>query len=178
MKLTPKQERFIQEYLVDLNATQAATRAGYSAKSAETIGLQLLRKKQVSSAISQAQAKTANKLEITKERLISALLPIVDADVQHYQDIDEGGFVKLKQFKDMPKGASLAIKTITEDRIIKETPDGEAVIVKDQRRVDLYDKIRAVETIAKMLGFMTDGKVNADLNVNFRFAYDTEASKQ
>ena len=46
--LTPKQQRFVEEYLIDLNATQAAIRAGYSEKTADSIGLQLLRKTQVS----------------------------------------------------------------------------------------------------------------------------------
>ena len=45
--LTPKQQRFVEEYLIDLNATQAAIRAGYSEKTADSIGLQLLRKTQV-----------------------------------------------------------------------------------------------------------------------------------
>lgn len=53
--LTDKQQRFVDEYLIDLNATQAAIRAGYSEKTADSIGLQLLRKTQVAEAIEEAQ---------------------------------------------------------------------------------------------------------------------------
>lgn len=55
--LTPKQQRFVEEYLIDLNATQSAIRAGYSEKTADSIGLQLLRKTQVAEAIAGAKAE-------------------------------------------------------------------------------------------------------------------------
>jgi phage terminase small subunit len=161
------QARFVQEYLVDGkgDGKAAAIRSGYSPKCADVTASKLLRMAKIQAALKAAQAKTAAKLEITREYLIKALLPIVDSDVQDYQDIDEGGFLKLKQFKHMPKGSTLAIESITEDRIIKETPNGDDVLVKDQRRVKLYDKIRAVETVAKMLGFMSDFKGSMDLNI-------------
>ena len=63
--LTPKQEAFVREYLIDLNATQAAIRAGYSAKSAMEQGYQLLQKTSVASAIGEAQAKRAEKCDIS-----------------------------------------------------------------------------------------------------------------
>lgn len=78
--LTAKQERFIAEYLIDLNATQAAIRAGYSAHTAGAIGDENLRKPAISAAIKAAQEKTAKKLEITRERLLSELWNIVIAD--------------------------------------------------------------------------------------------------
>ncbi|QTX33355.1 terminase small subunit [Aminithiophilus ramosus] len=60
-KLTPKQAWFVAEYLVDLNATQAGIRAGYSLKTADSIGLQLLRKTQVALAIQKAQEDRARR---------------------------------------------------------------------------------------------------------------------
>lgn len=76
MKLTPKQERFIKEYLIDLNATQAAIRAGYSAKTAGVIGDENLKKPYIASAIKVEQDKTSAKLEITRESLLETLLRI------------------------------------------------------------------------------------------------------
>ena len=64
-ELTHKQARFVQEYLIDLNATQAANRAGYSAKSAARIGVELLNKTQVSQAVIKARGKMAQKAERT-----------------------------------------------------------------------------------------------------------------
>ena len=64
-KLTEKQKRFVQEYLVDLNATAAAKRAGYSEKSASRIAVELLNKTQVSAEIQKQQAKRQKRVEIT-----------------------------------------------------------------------------------------------------------------
>ena len=76
MKLTAKQQRFIEEYLIDLNATQAAIRAGYSEKTAYAIGEENLRKPVIKAEIERLQAETSNKLQVTKEGLINDLLTI------------------------------------------------------------------------------------------------------
>lgn len=62
--MTPKQEAFVREYLIDLNATQAAIRAGYSQQTAEQQGHQLLKKTSVAEAVAQAQAERAEKCDI------------------------------------------------------------------------------------------------------------------
>ena len=81
-KLTPKQARFVAEYLVDLNATQAAIRAGYSRKTADSIGLQLLRKTQVASAIQKAQEDRARRVEITQDEIIRDIMEVRDRCMQ------------------------------------------------------------------------------------------------
>lgn len=73
MALTDKQRRFVQEYLLDSNATQAAIRAGYSEKTAEQIGHQLLKKTSVAAAIAKLQVKMARKAEVTIESLACEL---------------------------------------------------------------------------------------------------------
>jgi uncharacterized small protein (DUF1192 family) len=77
-KLTAKQKRFIEEYLIDLNATQAAIRAGYSKKTAYSIGEENLRKPVIKAEIERLQTETSNKLQVTKETLINDLLTIKD----------------------------------------------------------------------------------------------------
>ena len=72
-ELTPKQEAFVREYLIDLNATQAAIRAGYSAKNAETIGYQLLQKTLVRAAIDEQMLKRETKTEITAEWVLNTI---------------------------------------------------------------------------------------------------------
>ncbi len=69
-KLRPKQERFISEYLIDLNATQAAIRAGYSAHTAKSIGQENLTKPAIASAIAAAQNKAAEKAGVTLDWLL------------------------------------------------------------------------------------------------------------
>ena len=63
--LTPKQEAFVREYLIDLNATQAAIRAGYSKKTAKSVGCENLTKPDVAEAVAKAQAERAQKCEIS-----------------------------------------------------------------------------------------------------------------
>lgn len=73
-KLTPKQDLFVHEYLVDLNAKQAAIRAGYSPKTAEWIGPQLLQKTHVQDELAKRQARRSARLEIRAEDVLRRLL--------------------------------------------------------------------------------------------------------
>ena len=84
-KLTPKQERFVAEYLIDLNATQAAIRAGYSHKSAARIGVELLNKTQVSSAIEKARLK----LSIRSERTVLDVLKDIQDVTREARDVKD-----------------------------------------------------------------------------------------
>ena len=86
MALTPKQERFVQEYLVDLNATQAAIRAGDSAKTASRIGQQLLAKTCISEAIQKAMKKREKRTEVTQDYVIAKLREIVEKDASDGPD--------------------------------------------------------------------------------------------
>jgi phage terminase small subunit len=79
-KLTPKQEIFIREYLVDLNATQAAIRAGYSKKTAEAIGLENLGKPRIKEAIQIAMEERSENTEITAEKVLQRWWDIATAD--------------------------------------------------------------------------------------------------
>jgi phage terminase small subunit len=73
MALTAKQARFAEEYLVDLNATQAAIRAGYSEATAHAIGHENLGKPEIADAIAAAQAERANRTQITADRVLAEL---------------------------------------------------------------------------------------------------------
>ncbi len=72
-KLTPRQARFVDEYLIDLNATQAAIRAGYSANNADKIGPELLGKTRVSAAIAEAQAKRSERVSVSQDDVVRGL---------------------------------------------------------------------------------------------------------
>lgn len=86
MALTPKQKRFVAEYLVDLNATAAAKRAGYSAKTADRIGPELLGKTCVSQAIQEAMKRREQRTEVTQDYVICKLREIADKDASDAQD--------------------------------------------------------------------------------------------
>ena len=68
--LTPKQQRFVEEYLIDLNATQSAIRAGYSEKTAAVIGAENLIKPNIAKAIQEAQNKLSERTGITQEYVL------------------------------------------------------------------------------------------------------------
>ena len=72
--LTPKQQRFVEEYLIDLNATKAAIRSGYSEKTAAVIGAENLIKPNIAKAIQEAQESLSNKAQVTVEMVVQGLL--------------------------------------------------------------------------------------------------------
>lgn len=95
--MTPRQSRFVQEYLVDLNATQAAIRAGYSEKTAASIGFENLRKPEIASEIEQRQDKRSEKLELTQDWVIGKLIENLDRSMEKdgYQGSVANGALQL-----------------------------------------------------------------------------------
>jgi phage terminase small subunit len=87
--MTPKQARFVEEYLVDLNATQAATRAGYSARTANEQGARLLAKASVQEAIQVARVALSARTEITQETIMADIEAIKRDAMQAVYD--DGG---------------------------------------------------------------------------------------
>ena len=144
-KLTPKQELFAQEYIIDLNATAAATRAGYSAKTAHTIGWENLQKPEVSARISELMQSRSKRTEITQDRVLEELARV--------------GFVRISDVVDLETGRIRA--GVTDDDIaavsavkVKSIPSEDGEIV--EREVKLSDKLRALEMMGKHLGMFTD----------------------
>lgn len=80
--LTPKQQRFVEEYLIDLNATQAAVRAGYSEKTAGQIGEQNLKKLEIKKAIQEAQNNRSERTEITQNYVLENIKKVVERCMQ------------------------------------------------------------------------------------------------
>lgn len=90
-KPTPKQNRFIQEYLVDLNATQAAIRAGYSEKSAGRISQELLTKTHIAEAIQEAQRLREERTAITADYVLTGLKKVHERCAQEVPVLDKEG---------------------------------------------------------------------------------------
>lgn len=90
-KLTPKQERFVEEYLIDLNAAAAAIRAGYSEKTADQIGYQLLQKTSVVNAIAEKKAERSERTGITAADVVQMIQRQYEINATCYQKIDFEG---------------------------------------------------------------------------------------
>lgn len=150
--LSPKQLLFCQEYLVDLNATQAAIRAGYSPKTAQMQSSRLLLNVIIQRFISELKAKRSDKVECTAEMVLLELMKIGFSDIGEYLD---NGF-SLKQIMEL-KEKSRAIQSITIDEFEGEFGKNRSVKFK------LHDKQRALEMIGKHIGFFeADNKQKGD----------------
>ena len=120
-KLTDKQKRFVEEYLVDLNATQAAIRAGYSEQTSYSIGQRLLKKVEVQEAIQQAQNKRSERTQITQDEVIRRLIENVDISMGKKATVitipsksENGGVVgnDVAQFVYEPSAANKALELL------------------------------------------------------------------
>lgn len=89
--LTDKQQRFVDEYLIDMNATQAAIRTGYSEKTAKQQGSRLLTNVDVLAAVKAGQAKVAERIEVTQEYVLSSIVSTMERCKQHEPVLDRKG---------------------------------------------------------------------------------------
>lgn len=151
--LTPKQARFVAEYLVDLNATQAAIRAGYSAKTAEQQGSRLLRNVQVRKEVDRRQGKLAERYEVTQERIIAELAKLGFANMQDYMRASPDGDPYL-DFSALTREQAAALTEVT----VEDFKDGRGEDARDVRRVKfkLADKRAALVDLGKYLGIFKD----------------------
>lgn len=153
--LTDKQQRFVEEYLIDLNATQAAIRAGFSVKNAGKIGPELLGKTRVKLAIDKAMAERSRRTGITQDRVLQELAKIAFVNATDVINMDEATIRGDANREDTAAIASVKVKTI---------PGEEGDIV--EREVKMCDKLKALELIGKHLGMFTDKvNVNAEMMV-------------
>ncbi len=164
-KLTPKQRLFAKEYLVDLDATKAATRAGYGSKNAASIGCRLVKKSQVKKLIEEAMAAREERIECSRDKWLRELMIIGFSDLADYIEIDaDTGAIRARSFdeEDMPKNASRALESITENRTVSEGAKGDRSIVNEKVTFKLHPKLRALEVIGEYLGFI-NRKATLDL---------------
>ncbi|MEW6234733.1 MAG: terminase small subunit [Candidatus Omnitrophota bacterium] len=147
MKLSAKQSRFIEEYLVDLNATRAAIRAGYSPKTAEIIGFENLRKPKIQKAIEDATKQQSERTQIKADEVVKELARIAFSDIRQVIEWDESGKVTVKPSSEIKKDAARGIVEITR----RVASDG-AVTLK----IKMADKLGALNSLGKHLGMFIE----------------------
>jgi phage terminase small subunit len=167
-KLTPKQERFVEEYLIDLNATQAAIRAGYSQRTASSIGEENLRKPEISAAIQAAKAARTERTHITQDRVLQELARIAFFDLRKLYR--EDGSLKAMHELDDEAAAVLAGVDVVETKGNAEFggEDGVRHIPEYVKKVKIPDKVGALGLAMRHLGMLRDkvehtGKDGKDL---------------
>lgn len=139
-RLTEKQARFVEEYLVDLDATKAAKRAGYSEKTAYSIGFENLKKPEIQEAIQTAMDARSSRTGITQDMVLRELAAIGFSRATDYAQI-KGGCVVLTD-----------TETLTDDqkRALASIEEGKFGV-----KVRLHDKVRALEKLGEHLGMFT-----------------------
>lgn len=173
--LTPKQQRFVQEYLVDLNATQAAIRAGYSPKTAEIIGFENLRKPKIKAEIDRVMQDRAKRTEITQDKVVQELAKIAFSKGTDFVRVvtrtgyrplldDEGNAIDQEPYEYQ------AVEIVNTDEIPEDSQAAIAGIKQGANGIEvkLNDKVKALELLGRHLGMFSDKlEVTGDMNNPF-----------
>lgn len=151
--LTPRQQLFIAEYLVDFNATQAAIRAGYSEKTAGRTGHENLKKPEIQTSIDEALEERLKALGVTSHRVLEELARLGFSNMLDYVRIGEHGdaYVDLSE---MTREQAAAVQEIT----VEDFMDGRGEDAREVRRVKfkLADKKSSLELLGKHLKLFTE----------------------
>lgn len=149
-KLTAKQEKFCYEYVIDLNATQAALRAGYSEKTAYSSGSRLLKNVEIQKFIQTLQADLEKTAGITALKVLKEHKKIAFSDTSMIRE----GWMTLKAYKELPK----EIKDCIQEVATRETKYGNEI------RIKFYDKQKSLDSISKILGFDAPAKIEQKID--------------
>lgn len=152
VKLTVRQQRFVEEYLIDLNGKQAAIRAGYSKKTAEQGAAQLLSNIKVAAAIDKAKAERSEKTQITQEYVLEGIRETLERCRQVEPVIDRNG---------VP--------------VMCETAEGDVVPAYTFNAAGVY---KGAELLGKHLGmFVEKQEIEHSGDVVFRTVYESKPKK-
>lgn len=150
-KLTKKQQLFVDEYLIDLNATQAAIRAGYSVDTAAVIGCENLIKPNIQEAIAKAMAERSKRTGVNQDRVVLELARIAFVNVENVVDTDTGEILSNATEDDLACIESVKFKQ-------SDNQYGGSI----EREVKFASKLKALEMLGKHLGMWND---KIDVNV-------------
>lgn len=153
MSLNPKQQRFVDEYLIDLNGKQAAIRAGYSPRSAEVQASQLLSQPKVAEAVAAAKADLARRTGITQEKVLLEYARLGFANMEDYIRITADGDPVVDLSK-LDRDKAAAIGEVTSEVYLDGRGDGAERIRRTKFK--LVDKKAALDSIGRHLGMFTD----------------------
>ncbi len=162
-KLSAKQQCFVDEYLIDLNATQAAIRAGYSPKTAREQASRMLSKASISAAIACAMAERSKRTGITQDRVLEELAKV--AFIKLTDIVDDTGKIKA----DATDEDRACIESIKYKRTDTDTGFSE------EREVKASPKLKALELIGRHLGMFESHSSKEQLKLNReKFEYEKE----
>lgn len=168
-KLTAKQQRFVDEYLIDLNATQAAIRAGYSAKTAQQMGSENLLKPVIAKAIQEAQNKRNEQTQIDSAYVLKRLVEIDQMDVLDIMD-DQ---MKIRPVNEWPKVWRQYVVNLEN----LELSDGEGCF----KKIKWPDKVKNLELLGRHISvgafkdkIVHSGDLNNPINMSLKVVFEDD----
>lgn len=164
MAINGKQQRFVEEYLIDLNATQAAIRAGYSEKTAGQQGFELLKKPEIQTAISEAQKARSERTEITQDMVLRELAKVGFSDLRNVFTA-AGAIIDVQDWDDSTAGAISSLEVVRRNDGSKDEDGNHNV--EYVHKIKVWDKVSALEKMGKHLGmFGNEGEKAAEVHIH------------
>ncbi len=158
-KLTPKQKRFVEEYQIDLNAKQAAIRAGYSKKTAQEQGSRLLSNVKVSEAVAEACAKRSAEAGLSADRVLQELACIAFSDLRNCLTAG-GNLLNPQDWDDNTAAAISSIEVVSNSRGVKDENGCEEI--EYVHKIKTWDKNAALEKLGKYFALFVDRTENVN----------------
>lgn len=149
--LNARQSRFVAEYLIDLNATQAAIRAGYSKKTAKEIGSRLLTNVHVAAAVQSAKDQRVNRLEITQDRILKELARIALFDIRGLYQPD-GKLKPIHELDDDTAAALVSVESLEEFEGVGK----DRKFVGLTQKVKIADKVQSIRLAMQHMNMLTE----------------------
>lgn len=167
-KLTPKQQAFVNEYLVDHNATAAAIRAGYSERTANREGSRLLSKVDIQEALQIAQQQQQQRTQITADRVVRECASLGLSDIGDILDFT-GTEPRLRPACEIPESARRAISSVKVRRFVEGAVGTNGPYTRTVEVVEfkLWDKLSALDKLGKYLGVLKEPGNNTNVYINW-----------
>jgi phage terminase small subunit len=152
-ELNLRQAAFVREYLIDLNATQAYIRAGYSPRTAGSAAADLRRHPVVAAHIARGMAARAVRAQVTADQVLAEMSLLANSDIGHYVITDEG---QVSLAEGAPEGCMRAIAGIKKKTRILRNKDGDEVGREYEVEVKLWDKPQPLKLMGRHVGLFPD----------------------
>lgn len=181
LKLTDKQECFCQEYLKDLNATQAATRAGYSEKTANEQGARLLANVSVAARINELMKSRSKRAEVTSDDILHELKKLAFVDISKAYN-ENGDLLSVHEMPEDIRKAIAGIDVFTEVQYFDkgqtdENGDKVKEVIGKTKKLKMNDKLKALELLGKHLKLFTE-KVEHSGTIDLKSISDEELDRR
>lgn len=152
-RLNKRQLLFCQQYVIDMNGTQAAIRAGYKADNAKVIACMMLQKPEIRFAVAKLQEKAFERLDLTAQRVLYELACIAFANAEDFTRVGEDGMPELDLSK-LGREQWAAIAEYTEDATGGQNDGERRLIVR--RKIKQHDKVAALGMLGKYFKLFTE----------------------